>query len=422
MNHTLQAQARRHVALLAVAQALLLTVVVGCMAVSGLAGQLLAPDVSLATLPIAALVVGPFLVSWPAALLMERHGRRWGFWAGAGLCAAGALVSALGAGRRDFWVFCLGHLLLGGFQGFGSYHRFAAMEAATEEGRERAMSWVIGGGVVAALAGPALAHATRALGPVDFTGAYLAMAALSLAYALVVGQVRLAKPTGTVAGMHRGRPLVEILRTGGAGKAMVTAASAYAVMVLAMTATPLVMVNCGLGAADARSVIQWHVLGMFVPSFFTGRLLQRFQAERVALAGVVLLSLHVAIAVSGLALWQFGSSLVLLGVGWNFAFLGGTALLAQTHRPQERAKVQACNELIVAGVSAFASLSSGWLLHRLGWQQLNLVLLVPLVVASITLLPAVRRAKPSAAAAVAPAASGRHPQYLGWCAGVRPAE
>ncbi|MCW7539384.1 MFS transporter [Aquabacterium sp. A7-Y] len=391
MNAIVEAHPRRNVALLALAQALLLTVVVGCVALSGLAGQVLAPDVSLATLPIAALVVGPFLVSWFASLLMARHGRRFAFLLGAGLCASGGVVSALGAAWQNYWVFCLGHLLLGGFQGFGSYHRFAAMEATTEERRERAMSWVIGGGVVAAFTGPALAHASRNLGPVDFMGAYLVMGALSIVYALTVSQVRLPKPAAVASGARQGRPLGEILRSGGAGKAVVTAASAYAVMTLAMTATPLAMVNCGLGPADARSVIQWHVLGMFIPSFFTGRLIQRFHAERVALAGVVLLSLHIAIAVSGQALWQFGSALVLLGMGWNFAFLGGTALLGQAHRPEEKAKVQACNELVVNGVSALASLSSGVLLHALGWQQLNLVLLGPLVLAALMLTPAVYR-------------------------------
>lgn len=378
-----------NVGLLAMAQALLLTTVVGGMAVSALAGRTLVADPALATLPVAALLVGPFLTSWPASMVMERFGRRAGFMLGAGLAVIGGALAAYGMARHDFWLFTLGHLFIGAFQGFGNYYRFAAMEAASGAFRERAMSWVIAGGVIAAFAGPALAHATRPVGPVEFLGSYVAMAALGLLSALVVSRLRMARPSGAHVDSPPARPLGRLLTSYPIIAAVATGSIGYAVMILAMTATPLAMSDCGLGLDQSRSVIQWHVLGMFAPSFFTGRLIQKFGAARVAMVGLLLLIGHVLIAVSGSEMLQFTSALVLLGVGWNFTFLGGTAMLAAAHRPAERARVQAVNEFMVFGLSAFASLSAGWLLAHVGWADLNLVLLVPLGIVGLILLPSV---------------------------------
>lgn len=378
-----------NVGLLAVSQALLLTTVVGGMAVSALAARSLVADPALATIPIAALLVGPFLTSWPASMFMETYGRRAGFVLGACLAVIGGAMAAAGIAERDFWLFAAGYLFIGAFQGFGNYYRFAAMEAANDRFRHRAMSWVIAGGVVAAFAGPALAHATRPLGPVEFLGTYVAMAALGVLSGAIGSRLQLARPHAGHAISSSARPLRAIASGYPLVVAVATAAVGYAVMILAMTATPLAMSDCGLGFDQSRSVIQWHVLGMFAPSFVTGRVIQRFGAARVAMAGLVLLTGHILVAVSGSAMLHFTSALVLLGVGWNFTFLGGTALLAQAHTPSERAKVQALNEFTVFGFSALASLSAGWLLAHVGWATLNLMLLVPLAAVALILLPSV---------------------------------
>ena len=378
-----------NVGLLALAQALLLTTVVGGMAVSALAGRSLAADPALATMPVAALLVGPFLTSWPASMVMERFGRRAGFILGGLLAVIGGALAAAGIVERDFWLFTVGHLFIGAFQGFGNYYRFAAMEAANDQFRHRAMSWVIAAGVAAAFAGPALAHATRPLGPVEFLGTYAAMAVLGILSAGIVSRLSLKRPHVTLADAASARPLGRILSSYPVIAAVATGSIGYAVMILAMTATPLAMADCGLGMESSRSVIQWHVLGMFAPSFFTGRVIQKFGAPRVAMAGLFLLTGHILVAVSGAEMLQFTSALVLLGIGWNFTFLGGTAMLAQTHNPAERAKVQAINEFMVFGLSALASLSAGWLLTHVGWTTLNLMLLVPLAVVALILLPSV---------------------------------
>lgn len=378
-----------NVTLLAIGQAVLLTTIVGGMAVSGLVGRSLVADPALATMPIAALLVGPFLTSWPASMFMEKYGRRAGFILGACLAIIGGAMAAAGIMQGDFWLFTAGHLFIGAFQGFGNYYRFAAMEAADETFRHRAMSFVIAGGVVAAFAGPALAHAARSIGPVEFVGTYAAMVGLGILSAGIVSRLRLNLPPVTRADAASARPLKAIISSYPVIAAIATGAIGYAVMILAMTATPLAMSDCGLGLDQSRSVIQWHVLGMFAPSFFTGRIIQRFGAARVAMAGLMLLTGHVLVAVSGVEMLQFTSALVLLGIGWNFTFLGGTALLAQTHAPSERAKVQALNEFTVFGLAALASLSAGWLLADVGWATLNLILLVPLAAVALILLPSV---------------------------------
>lgn len=378
-----------NVGLLVVCQVLLLTIMVGAMAVSALAGRALVADPALATLPIAALLVGPFLTSWPASIIMDRFGRRVGFMLGSAFAIVGGGLAALGIAGHDFWLFTLGHLFIGAFQGFGNYYRFAAMEAADEAFRHRAMSWVIGGGVVAAFSGPAMAHAARPLGGVEFLGTYAAMALVGALSVALISRLKLDRPATSPAEASGARSLGAILSSYPIVVAMAVAAVGYAVMILAMTATPLAMSDCGLGLDQSRSVIQWHVLGMFAPSFFTGRIIQRFGAARVAMLGVFLLVGHVLVATSGSAMLQFTSALILLGVGWNFTFLGGTALLVQAHTAAERARVQALNEFLLFGLSAVASLSAGWLLADFGWATLNLMLLAPLGAVALLLLPSV---------------------------------
>jgi MFS family permease len=375
----------RNVALLAAAQALVLSASVLAMTLGALVGGQLAPDKSLATLPIAAIVIGTALTTIPAALFMRRVGRRVGFLTGASFGVASGLLSAYAVYVGAFLPFVVAHALLGVYQGFTNYYRFAAGEAAALDFRSRAISWVIAGGVVAAVLGPQLAYWPRDWWSPQFLGSYLAQAALGAAALLALAQLRI--PALRPAEVRApGRSGIELARQPAFLVAMGGAAVAYAVMLLVMTATPVAMVGHGHGVGDAVQVIQWHVLGMFAPSFFTGTLIARFGAPRVMAVGFTLLAGHVAIALAGTELLHFVSGLVLLGVGWNFAFVGGTALLTSAYREGEQAKAQAINDFVVFGTVAAASLSSGWLYHQFGWETLNLVALPFLAVALVATL------------------------------------
>jgi MFS family permease len=382
---------RRNVALLAVAQALVLSSSVLAMTLGALVGGELAPDKSLATLPIAAIVVGTALTTIPAALFMHRVGRRAGFLTGALFGVASGLLSAYAVYAGAFLPFVIAHALLGVYQGFTNYYRFAAGEAAASDFKARAISWVIAGGVVAAVAGPQLAYWPRNLWPPQFFGSYLAQAALGVLALLALAQLRMPASTPAAA-RGPGRSAIELARQPVFLVAMGGAAVSYAVMLLVMTATPVAMVGHGHGVGDAVQVIQWHVLGMFAPSFFTGALIARFGAPRVMAVGFALLTGHVALALAGTELFHFFTGLVLLGVGWNFAFVGGTALLTSAYREGEQASAQAINDFVVFGTVAAASLSSGWLYHQFGWQTLNLVAVPFLALALAGALGLARRA------------------------------
>jgi MFS family permease len=372
---------RRNVLLLAIGQALMLSAVVLAMTLAAILGGVLAPDKGLATLPVAAMVIGTAITSMPASWFMRRHGRRIGFLFGIGLGLAGSLVSVWGLHSHTFTLFVLGHLLIGGYQGFASYYRFAAVEAAGARDASRAIAWVVAAGVVAAFVGPQLAVWGRDwLASKAFVGSYLAQALLSLLALATIAQLRL--PPIASGPVGEARPLRVIVAQPALRASVFGAAVGYAVMIMAMTATPLAMLGCGLDTRDVGPVIQWHVVGMFAPSFFTGALVARYGAPRIMQAGFVLLLGHVAIAVSGQQWLHFLSALILLGVGWNFAFIGGTALLTQAYRASEQTKVQAFNESIVFGIVALSSLGAGWLYDRFGWSALN-VATVPLLIAAL---------------------------------------
>lgn len=384
--------ARGNVALLACSQAAMLSAIVMSMAVGAIVGAALAPDKGLATLPIAAMVVGTAIASLPAAMLMRRRGRRTGFLLGASLGVAGSLLAAYALHRQSFAVFVIGHLLLGSYQGFANYYRFAAVEAVDAARASKAISWVVAGGVVAAFLGPQLGQWGRDWIAGDlFVGAYLAQAALGVLALAMIAQLRLA-PVAVGQGGDA-RPLREIVAQPALRASILGAAIGYAVMIMVMTATPLAMIGCGLPGSDVTPVIQWHVAGMFVPSFFTGSLVRRHGAPRVMQVGFVLLLGHVAVALTGLEFLHFLSALVLLGVGWNFAFIGGTALLTQAYRPSEQTRVQAVNEFVVFGLVALASLSAGWVYDRFGWVALNLAVVPLLVMALASAVRVERRAR-----------------------------
>jgi MFS family permease len=382
--------------LLAASQALMLSAVVLAMTLAAILGGMLAPDQALATLPVAAMVIGTALASTPASLLMRACGRRAGFAIGVGLGLTGSLLCAWGLHSHSFTVFVLGHLLMGAYQGFANYYRFAAVEAAGAANASRAISSVVAAGVLAAFAGPQLAVWGRDLlsGPA-FVGSYLAQAALSLLALTLIAQLHL--PAIALNPVDDARPLREIVAQPALRASVFGAAVGYAVMIMAMTATPLAMLGCGLSTDDVRPVIQWHVVGMFAPSFFTGALVARHGAPRIMQIGFVLLLGHVAVAVSGVEWLHFLSALILLGVGWNFAYIGGSALLTQTYRPSEQTQVQAFNESLTFGLVALASLGAGWLYDRFGWSALNLAAVPLLVMALITTLSLGRRTEPAQA-------------------------
>lgn len=380
---------RNNVARLAIAQALMLSAIVMSMALGAIIGALLAPDPGLATLPIAAMVVGVAATSIPAALLMRRHGRRIGFLFGAMLGVAGSLVCVWALQERSFVLFVAGHCLLGSYQGFANYYRFAAVEASEPSQASKAISLVVAGGIVAAFLGPQLGQWGRGwLAGQTFVGSYLAQGVLTLAAMASLYGLRLPPPAMAQGGDVR--PLGEILRQPAVQVSIFGAAVGYAAMIMVMTATPLAMLGCGLPGTSVTPVIQWHVVGMFAPSFFTGNLIKRYGAPRIMQVGFALLLCQLVLALSGVEFLHFLSALILLGVGWNFAFIGGTTLLTQTYRPAEQLRVQAINEFIVFGLVAFASLSAGWLYARFGWVVMNLAV-APLLI--LALLASIRMAR-----------------------------
>jgi MFS family permease len=373
----------RNVLVLALSQALALSCAVLAVTVGPLVGASLAANPAFATLPVALTVVGALLATVPASFLMRRLGRPIGFALGAFVGASGGLLAAAGIHAQSFPLFASGFLLIGAFQGFTSYFRFAAAESVPEERRSRAISWVLAGGIVAALVGPQMAIWGKDLvAERAFLGAFLLLSAFCIAIAILMAALDLPRPAAAAVA-HGGRPLAVIARQPTFLVAVVGATVGYAVMLLVMTATPLAMVNHHHAVGDAVHVIQAHVLAMFAPSFFSGSLVKRFGSVQVLLAGLALLATNALIAASGTQLGHFFWALVLLGVGWNFTYVAGTALLTEAYVEDERAKTQAANEVILQGFVAFASLASGWLLAVFGWQVLALSALPPLAIAAV---------------------------------------
>jgi MFS family permease len=376
---------KRNVLILAGTQALFQTVSVMVMTLSGVVGWMLAEDKSLATLPIAMMTVASAVTMIPASLFMQRYGRKAGFMLGAVMGTIAGLLAASAIWLESFSLFVAANMLVGSYQAFAQYYRFAAADAASAEFKSRAISWVIAGGVIAAVAGPNLVRFTQNIGTVPSALTYLAMVALGIMAMLLLSRLAL-PPASTTEASGPARALPVIIRQPIFLTALAGSAIGSAVMLLVMTATPLAMQICGQPIGAAATVIQWHVLGMFAPSFFTGNLIRRFGVLTIMSAGVVLLAGHVAVALSGIEFLHFLSGLILLGVGWNFLFVGGSTLLTEAYRPSERAKVQAAHDFLMYAAITVATFSSGSLLNHFGWQIVNLAVLPFLLLALIMIL------------------------------------
>lgn len=362
---------RFNIALLASAQGLYLVSGVTYIMFAGLVGQMLADNKLLATLPIAIMTIGTATSTVPMSMLMRRIGRRFGFLIGA---TAGLISGALGAyaiTQSSFELFCLAALIMGIYQACTQYYRFAAIESAPANYVSRAVSFVLLGGVISALIGPSLAVYSRdLLGPFPFAGGFAMAALVSVVAMIPLSLVRIPRPMED--GSHEGaRPMREIIRQPAFIAAVMNAATSYGLMVLVMTATPLAMTACGFEMHDTGSVIQWHVLAMFIPSFFTGSLIHRFGVLTILFTGMALFILSAVFATSGIEMLNFGAALILLGVAWNFLFVGGTTLLTEAYQPSEKAKVQGLNEFIVFAAAATGSFSSGGLFNLSGWDAVN---------------------------------------------------
>lgn len=348
--------------------------------ISALAGQILAPDRSLATLPIALMFTATMAATIPASLFMKRVGRRVGFTVGAIVGVAAAATGAWGVMAGSFAVFAAGSVMQGVYNAFWQYYRFAAADAVDEYYKSRAIAYVLAGGIAAALFGPELAKATAGLlDPVHFAGSYIAMAILALS-AIVLLQFIDIPPPGAAERSGSGRPIRRIVAEPTFLIAVLSAMIGYGAMAFVMTATPLAMNAHAHAFEDTAFVIQWHALGMFVPSFFTGHLIRHFGAVRIILVGTLAMFAAITVNLHGTGLIEFWMALFLLGIGWNFMFIGGTTLLTEIYSIEEKAKVQAMNDFLVFGTNAVASFSSGMVHHTLGWQAVNYAVAPPLLV------------------------------------------
>lgn len=370
----------RNVWLLSLCQALLMTGNILLISVIGLVGRTLAPVSSMITLPVALQFLGLMSATIPASLIMGKLGRRKGFSIGNLVGITGASVATYALSIQAFYLFCAGTFLLGIGIGFGTLYRFAAIEVCHESARHRAISISMAGGVLAAVLGPNLAIYSQQWSPDGlYVGAFMALIALNICALCLLQTIEFPKPV-PVAEQTSVDSLATIVTAPNFMVSVFAAMVAYAVMNILMTATPLAMIGCGFDFNKAAGVIEWHVLGMFVPAFFTGRLIERFGARRMILTGGLLFVLCIAINIQGQSIWHFRLALILLGVGWNFMFIAATGLFSQSYQSKNKSKAQAFNEFFVFSCVTITALMSGWLESTVGWQTMNLYVL-PFVLA-----------------------------------------
>lgn len=389
---TSDSTARRNVIVLVAAQAILGAQMPMIFTIAGLAGSTLAPNACWATLPISMTVIGSMLTATPISAFMQRHGRRAGFVAGALGGALGAAIGAWGLSSGSFLLFCLGALFTGIYMSAQGFYRFAAADTASDTFRPKAISWVMAGGLLSAIVGPQLVKVTADYAVVPFLGSYLAVIGLNLFGMFIFAALDIPKSKPPELGAPSGRSRAELIRTPVIAVAMICATVSYALMNLVMTSSPLAVVGCGFDTGDAADVVTAHVLAMYAPSFFTGHLIARFGTERIIALGLTILAAAGAVAMAGVQLENFFIALVLLGIGWNFGFIGATTMLTNAQRPEERGRLQGLNDLVVFGGVTLASFSSGGLMNcaggstQAGWQMVNLAMLPFLVLAGGALI------------------------------------
>jgi MFS family permease len=385
-------RAKRNVAVLVAAQAILGAQMSANFIVGGLAGQMLAPNPCLATLPITMLVVGSMLTATPLSAFMQRFGRRPGFVLGAMGGMAGAAVSAAGLYTGSFLLFLLGALLTGIYMSAQNFYRFAAADTASDDFRPKAISWVMAGGLLSAFVGPQMVNLTQQGMVVPFLGTYLAVIVLNALGVFLFVFLDIPIPKPRAVGDAPGRTRVQMLRDPRIAVAVICGTVSYALMNLVMTSSPLAVVGCGFQVSDASNIVSAHVIAMYLPSFFTGYVIAAIGVERVVGLGLAILACAGAVALSGVELPNFYLALVLLGIGWNFGFIGATTMLAGSHAPEERGRVQGMNDLLVFAGVTLASLSSGGLMNcaggsvQAGWNMVNLAMLPFLVLAGGALI------------------------------------
>jgi len=408
-------RARRNVTVLILAQAILGAQMPMIFLVGGLAGQSLASNICFATLPISMIVLGSMLSATPVSAVMQRFGRRAGFFLGAAGGASGAIIAAYGLFVSSFSIFLAGSFLTGIYMSAQGFYRFAAADTASDEYRPKAISYVMAGGLVSAIIGPQLASATSlSLSAIPFVGTYVAVAILNIFGSLLFLFIDIPKPPVPSVDAPRGRSRMELLRTPRIAVAVICAMVSYALMNLVMTSTPLAVVGCGIAGDTtvppflanlfsgeetsalfkiiAGFVVTGHVLAMFAPSFFTGHLINKFGVEKIIGAGLLILAAAGLVALQGVRLENFFVALILLGIGWNFGFIGATSMLAGAHAPHERGRMQGLNDLLVFGGVTFASLASGGLMNcsggtaQAGWAAVNYAMIPFLILAGGALL------------------------------------
>ncbi|WP_425090434.1 MFS transporter [Tropicimonas sp. S265A] len=390
---TTDTRAKRNVAVLVAAQAILGSQITMIFVIGGLAGQMLAPNPCLATLPISMIVFGSMTTAPWLSALMQRYGRRTGFLVGAAGGAIGSLIGMFGLMTGNFWVFLFGSWMTGTYLSSQGFFRFAAADTASDAFRPKAISYVMAGGLASALIGPQLVKVTTDLFVVPFMGTYLVAFAINILGMALFYFLDIPKPKRTAATQtSAGRSRRELLRDPVILTAVICAMVAYALMNLVMTSTPLAVVGCGFTTGNAADVVSAHVIAMFAPSFVTGHLIARYGAEKIVAIGLLILAAAGGVALSGVTLGNFFVALMLLGVGWNFGFIGATSMLTSAHSEAERGRVQGMNDAIVFGCVTIASLASGGLMNCsggdvvAGWSAVNLAMAPFLMLAGGTLI------------------------------------
>jgi len=379
------ARARSNVVRLAAAQALTGANSAVIFATGSIVGATLAPEISLATVPLSMYVLGLAAGTLPTGAISRRYGRRVAFIIGTGCGVATGLLGAFAILHASFWLFCAATFIGGLYGAVSQSYRFAAADGASAQYRPKAVSWVMAGGVFAGVLGPQLVQWTMNVWPPYlFAFSFIVQAVVALVAMAVLAGIDAPRPAP--ADLHGGRPLREIVRQPRFIAAALCGIIAYPMMNLVMTSAPLAMKMCGLSVSDSNFGIQWHIVAMYGPSFFTGSLIARFGAQRIVATGLLLEAVAATIGLTGITAMHFWATLIVLGLGWNFGFVGASALVLETHRPQEKNKVQAFNDFLVFGMMAVGSFSSGQLLANFGWSAVNLVVYPPVLLGLVVLM------------------------------------